>query len=74
MDLIQMVKSSQNPQTLVCEFLETNAGNNPLFANLLSMAKVNDTKGIENFARNILKERGLDFDKEFSSFRNTFGL
>lgn len=45
---------------------------NPMIANLITMAKKGDTKGVENFARNMFKERGRDFDKEFNEFKNNF--
>jgi hypothetical protein len=39
------------------------------------MAKEGRTSDIEAFARNLAKERGIDFDKEFSAFkRQYFGL
>lgn len=47
------------------------AGNNPILGNLINMAEKGDNQGVENFARNILKERGMDFDKEFSTFKNS---
>ena len=47
------------------------AGNNPIFGNLINMAEKGDNEGIEKFARNMLKERGMDFDKEFSTFKNS---
>jgi hypothetical protein len=43
-------------------------------SNLLSLAKQGDGKSIENIAKNMMKEKGLDFDKEFNSFKNTLGL
>ena len=49
-------------------------GSNPLFANLLNLAKSNKTAEIETVARNIFKEKGLDFDKEFNAFKQNFGL
>ena len=45
--------------------------NNPILNNVISMAKNGDTKGVENFARNICKQRGLDFDTEFNKFKDT---
>jgi hypothetical protein len=35
------------------------------------MAQNGDAKGVETFARNICKQRGLDFDTEFNKFKNT---
>ena len=47
-------------------------GNNPMMANLIKMANAGDTKGVEKVARNMFKEKGRDFDKEFSEFRSKF--
>lgn len=47
-------------------------GNNPIFTNLINMAEKGDNKGVEDFAKNILKERGLDFDKELANFKKSF--
>lgn len=46
--------------------------NNPILNNVMKMAQNGDTEGVENFARNICKQRGLDFDKEFDKFKNNF--
>lgn len=45
--------------------------NNPILSNVITMAKNGDTQGVETFARNICKQRGLDFDTEFNKFKNT---
>lgn len=75
MDLIQMIKSGSNPQQLMMSILEQNMGNNnPMMANLMQLAKNNDTVAIEKFARNLAKESGIDFDKEFGNFRRNFGI
>lgn len=75
LDFISMIKRGQNPQQLILSFLEQRAGeNNPLAANILEMAKENNTQAIEQFARNYLQSQGKDFDTEFNSFRQKFGL
>lgn len=45
--------------------------NNPILNNIIDMAKNGDTQGVENFARNICKQKGLDFDTEFNKFKDT---
>ena len=72
--LIQMIKSGKNPQQLMMNVLETQAQNNPIYANLTQMAKQGRTKDIEQFARNLATSQGLDFDKEFAAFRQRTGL
>ena len=73
-ELIQMIRNGQNPQQLVLSILEQQAQANPFDANLLQLAKENDTAGIEQIARNLAQQRGLDFDKEFTNFKNMLGL
>lgn len=73
MQLVQMIKQGQNPQQLLLSILEGNA-NSPLGANLLKLAKNGQTVEIEQIARNMCKERGVDFDQEFSKFRKNFNL
>lgn len=47
-------------------------GKNPMLSNLVNMAEKGDNQGLETFARNFLKERGLNYDEEFKKFRDTF--
>ena len=72
MELIQQIRQGKNPQQLMMQVLETRAQNNPVCANLLNMAKEGRTADIEAFARNVAKERGIDFDKEFSKFKKQY--
>ncbi len=74
MQILQFVKKSKNPQQAVYNMVEKQMGNNPIFSNLLALAKNNKGEEIENIARNLCKERGVDFDKEFNSFRQNLGL
>lgn len=73
MQLMQMLKSG-NPQSFVFQMLEQNAQNNLFFANILQLAKSNKTSEIEQIAINMCKEKGIDFNKEFNSFKNNLGL
>ena len=71
--MIQMLKGG-NPQSFVFQMLEQNAQNNPFFANILQLAKSTKTNEIEQIAVNMCKEKGIDFNKEFNSFKNNLGL
>lgn len=72
--LIAMIKQGQNPQQLMLNILNQQAMNNPMYANLSELIKTNQTGKIEDVARNLAKERGLDYDKEFNAFRQHYGL
>lgn len=72
--MIQMIKGGANPQQLMLTVLDNWANANPLYANLSTLAKEGRTKEIEQIARNLAKERGLDFDKELQNLRNQMGF
>lgn len=73
MNPMQLMKAMQNPQ----QFIQSMMGNskvmsNPMAKNIINMAQKGDLKGIEQFGRNIAKEKGIDFDQAFDQFRNQF--
>ena len=74
MQFIQAMRGGGNPQQMIINMLQQQAGNSPLGQNLLQMAQQNDGKGIEQIARNLCQQRGLDFDKEFAAFKQQLGL
>lgn len=71
---IEMIKlfmgEDKTPQQILQKMMKDNS--NPVLNNLINMAQTGDSKGVENFARNICKEKGKDFDKEFSEFMSNF--
>ena len=74
MNNFMQIARNGNPQQIVMNMLQQNAQGNPMFANILSLAQNGNTQEIENIVRNMARERGIDFDKEFNSFRQMFGL
>ena len=72
MNFFQTFKSQQ-------QFLQSMIGNsrimqNPIAKNAIGMAQNGDLQGVEQMARNLCKEKGIDFDKAFSDFKNQFPL
>lgn len=68
--LFNMIKGIKNPKNAVINMVKSN--NNPMIQNLVQMAEKGDNKGIEEFARNLYKEQGRNFDEEYSNFINMF--
>ena len=72
MDFMKMVKNG-NPQEMVMSMLKQTAQTgNPMATNLINLINSGDMQGIERLARNVARERGIDFDKEFNSFKQMF--
>ena len=72
--LIAMIKQGKNPQQLMLNILENQMSNTPMGANLLELAKNGKFADIEKIVRNIAAAHGIDFDKEFTSFKQMLGL
>ena len=74
-NFIKMLQSGENPQQIAMNMIQNRISKrNPLMLNLLNMAQAGDSAGIEQFARNIAKEKGEDYDTEFNAFRKNLGI
>lgn len=72
LNIFQMMKSG-NPQ----QFLQQMMGNsqmmsNPLMKNTLEMAQKGDMQGVEQMARNLCKEKGLNADDVMNQIKSRF--
>ena len=73
MQLMQMLRGG-NPQQVLLSLLNQQAGNNPVMKNALDMVQKGDTKGVEQLARNMANEKGIDVDKAIADIRKQFGM
>lgn len=75
MNPIQMMQAVKNPQALLQQMMGNNQlMSNPMARNAMQMAQNGDSKGIEKMARNLCKEKGIDADKAFESFKIQLGM
>ena len=76
-DMMRLISGfkNQDPSAIVANMVnEAASQGNPIMQNLANLIKEGKTDEIENVVRNIAKERGVDYDKEFKAFRNTCRL
>lgn len=76
-DMLRLISSfkNQDPSAIVASMVnEAASQGNPIMNNLANLIQEGKTTEIENVVRNIAKERGMDYDKEFKAFRQTFRL
>ena len=70
MNPMNMIKNmfgkGTNPKQILEQLVMGNS--NPMMDNLMKMAQSGNGQSLENFARNICKERGLNFETEFAKF------
>lgn len=61
-----------NPIQMLKNMIINKQISNPILKEVINKAQNGDSKGVEEFARNFLKEQGRDFDKEFNQFMSNF--
>lgn len=64
--------NGMHPKEFLMNIMQSQMPNNPVINNMVNLANNGDKSGVENVARNLFKERGIDFDKEFTSFMSNF--
>lgn len=46
-----------NPREMVMNYMKNNVKSNPMMSNLIQMAQQGNSQGIEQFARNLCREK-----------------
>lgn len=69
MQLIQLIKNGRNPQQLLMTVLQQPGNNNPILNNAINLAKNGNISALEILARNLVQQKGLDFDQQFKKFQ-----
>ena len=75
MNPMHMLQGMRNPQQFLQQMMGNNSVmNNPMARNAIQMVHNGDSKGIEQMARNLCKEKGIDADKAFESLKGQLGM
>ena len=64
-----------NVMGMIQQMMSNNrVANNPMIKNAMSMAQSGNSKGIEQMARNLCKEKGINPDDVMKQIRSSFGI
>ena len=75
MNPFKMLGAMKNPQQFLQQVMNNSQMmQNPMIKNTVQMAQNGDTKGIEQLARNLCKEKGINADDMFNQIKNKFGM
>lgn len=74
-NLFQLFSGIKNPQ----QFLQSMMNNsqvmgNPMAKNAVDMMQKGDVKGVEQMARNLCKEKGVNPDEIMQQIKDSFGM
>ena len=71
-NIFQMMKN--NPQQFIQQLMGNNElMGNPMMKNTINMAQQGNIQGIEQMARNLCKEKGLNADDVFNQIKSRLG-
>lgn len=72
---MQLMQAMRNPQAFMNQIIgNQQMMNNPMIQNTVNMAQKGDMKGIEQMARNLCKEKGLNADEIFNQFKSKINM
>lgn len=75
MNPMQMMQAFRNPQQFIQGMMNNNqAMQNPILKNALEMAQKGDRQGVEELARNLCKEKGVNPDDAIGKIKSQFGM
>lgn len=66
MNPLMMILQSGNPQTFLMNVLREKIGSNPLLANVFDKVQSGQQNEIEQIARNLCAQRGINPDEAFN--------
>lgn len=74
MNPFQMLGAMKNPQAFIQQMMNNSQiMQNPMAKNAMEMAQQGNMQGIEQMARNLCKEKGLNADDVFNQIKSGFG-
>ena len=74
MNPLQMLGAMKNPQAFIQQMMNNSQiMQNPMAKNAMEMAQNGNTQGVEQMARNLCKEKGLNADDVFNQIKSRFG-
>lgn len=73
-NIIQLMRAGKNPEQFFMNMIQNSLGGTPMGQNLLNLAQNHDSISMEKIARNLCAQKGLDFEKEFTAFKQNLGL
>lgn len=71
----QMMNGGMNPQSMIQKMMGNNQiMGNPIMKNALDMAEKGNMKGVEELARNLCKEKGIEADDFIAQIKQNIGF
>lgn len=73
MQMMGMLNGRSNPQQMVSQIMGQQLQSNPLFQRAQEMARGKSPQELEQVARNLCQQRGIDLDSAMNQFKQMMG-
>lgn len=73
LQMMGMLSGKSNPQQMMSQMMTQQLQNNPLFQRAQQMAQGKSPRELEQVARNLCQQRGIDLDSAMSQFKQMMG-
>lgn len=73
MQMMGMLNGRSNPQQMVSQIMSQQLQSNPLFQRAQEMAQGKTPQELEQVARNLCQQRGIDLDSAMNQFKQMMG-
>lgn len=73
LQMIGMLKGKSNPQQMMGQMMTQQLQNNPLFQRAQQMAQGKSPQELEQVAKNLCQQRGIDLDLAMNQFKQMMG-
>lgn len=71
--MMGMLSGKSNPQQMMGQMMTQQFQNNPLFQRAQQMAQGKSPQELEQVAKNLCQQRGIDLDSAMSQFKQMIG-
>lgn len=73
LQMMGMLSGKSNPQQMMGQMMTQQLQNNPLFQRAQQMAHGKSPQELEQVARNLCQQRGIDLDSAMNQFKQMMG-
>lgn len=75
MNMLMQIMQGKNPQQMILNYLQqSQLSSTPIGQNLISLAQKGDYAALEQIAKNLCQQKGMDFDEQFRNFKQQLGI
>ena len=75
MNMLMQIMQGKTPQQMILNYLQqSQIGSTPMGQNLMQLTQKGDYGALEQIAKNICQQKGLNYEEQFRNFKQSLGM